>query len=67
MLIGSALLSEDGTPIGIFGVLEASSLDKARAFAEEDPYSQAGLATSIEITALPTTFQALRIDPMTQG
>lgn len=67
VLIGSALTGDDGeTPIGNFGVLEAPSREAAQAFAENDPYAQAGIVEAIEITALASRFQAHRIDPMTR-
>lgn len=67
VLIGSALRehdSEDGT--GNFGILEAESLEQARAFAEGDPFNGGGVIQSIELIRLPDTFQAHRIDPMTK-
>jgi uncharacterized protein YciI len=67
VLIGSALTEDDGeTPIGNFGILEAASREAAMAFAENDPYTRAGLVESIEIIALASRFQANRIDPMTR-
>jgi uncharacterized protein YciI len=65
VLIGSALQDDAGAPIGNFGVLEAPSREAALAFAQDDPFARAGLVTNIEIVALPPTFQAHRIDPMT--
>ncbi len=66
VLIGSALTEDDATaPVGNFGVLEAPDRASALAFAEADPYARAGIVESIEITALASTFQAHRIDPMT--
>lgn len=66
VLIGSALLDDAGNGLGNFGVLEAADLDQARAFAEGDPFNQAGIVASIELTALPDNFQAHRIvEPMT--
>lgn len=66
VLIGSALNNETGSAIGNFGILEAESLENARAFAAGDPFNLAGIVSSIEITPLPETFQASRIsDPMT--
>lgn len=66
VLIGSALLGEDGaTPIGNFGVMEAPTREAVAAFAAADPYAVAGLVETVEITALPAQFQAHRIDPMT--
>ena len=67
VLIGSALTADDGeTPIGNFGVLEASTREAAQAFAESDPYARSGLVETIEIVALASRFQAHRIDPMTR-
>jgi uncharacterized protein YciI len=66
VLIGSALTEDDAvTPLGTFGILEASTREAARAFAESDPFARAGPVESIEITALASRFQARRIDPMT--
>ncbi|MFN7009145.1 MAG: YciI family protein [Allorhizobium sp.] len=66
VLIGSALLGADGAPIGNFGILQADSPEKARAFAEGDPFNRAGIVATIELTPLPDTFQAHRIgEPMT--
>lgn len=66
VLIGSALLDHGGASIGNFGILEAASLEDARAFAEGDPFHQVGVVESVELTPLPDTFQAARIaDPMT--
>jgi uncharacterized protein YciI len=66
VLIGSALAGPDGaTPIGNFGIMEAPDRTAVEAFAAADPYAQAGIVESVEITALPAGFQAHRIDPMT--
>ena len=66
VLVGSALLDDAGTSIGNFGILEAASLSEAHAFAEGDPFNQAGIVANIELTALPDAFQAHRIsEPMT--
>lgn len=66
VLIGSALVDEGGSSIGNFGILEAASVEAARAFAEGDPFNRAGIVAAIELTRLPDTFQAARIsDPMT--
>ena len=66
VLIGSALLGANGASIGNFGILHADSPEKARAFAEGDPFHQAGIVATIELTPLPDTFQAHRIgEPMT--
>lgn len=66
VLIGSALTDTDGEANGHFGILEAESEDKARGFAEGDPFARSGIVKTIELTRLPDTFQAHRIsDPMT--
>jgi uncharacterized protein len=66
VLIGSALLDDAGASMGNFGILQADSLAKARAFAEGDPFNGAGIVETIELTPLPDTFQANRIaEPMT--
>ena len=66
VLIGSALTLDDAVgAIGNFGILEAPDRETALAFAEADPYARADIVESIEITALASTFQAHRIDPMT--
>ncbi|MGV0909867.1 YciI family protein [Martelella sp. FOR1707] len=65
VLIGSALLGEDGRSCGNFGILEAKTRADAEAFAEGDPFRKAGIVAEIELTPLPDTFQAGRIgDPM---
>jgi uncharacterized protein YciI len=65
VLIGSAILAENGETAGNFGILEAKSLEDARSFAEGDAFNLAGIVDTIELTALPETFQAQRItDPM---
>ncbi len=65
VLIGSALLGEDGASAGNFGILEAPDMAAARAFAEGDPFNAAGIVASIELTPLPDAFQADRIaNPM---
>lgn len=66
VLIGSALVDDDGAAIGNFGILQASDMDSARGFAEGDPFARAGIVATIELTPLPDTFQAHRItEPMT--
>ena len=66
VLTGSALWDSDGTGIGNFGILEADSLEKAEAFAHNDPFALGGVVRSVEFTRLADGFQAGRIDPMTQ-
>ncbi len=66
VLIGSATQHADGSTRGNFGVLQADSLENAVAFAEGDPFAQAGIVKSISMVPLPDSFQAQRIsDPMT--
>lgn len=66
VLVGSALLDGSGRTLGNFGIVEAADAARAWAFAEGDPFNQAGIVASIELTALPDTFQAHRIsEPMT--
>lgn len=66
VLIGSALLDENGQATGNWGVLSAEDEDSARAFAEGDPFFRAGIVERLELMRLPDTFQAHRIpEPMT--
>lgn len=65
VLTGSALWNAKGEGIGNFGVLEAESEAKARAFAEGDPFYTGGVVRRVELTRLADTFQAARIDPLT--
>jgi len=66
VLIGSALVEDNGAVIGNFGILQANDMESARGFAEGDPFALAGIVKTIELTTLPDTFQAHRItDPMT--
>jgi len=47
LLVAGPILDEDGeTPIGSIVIIEAESLDAAKSFAKEDPYSKAGLFQS---------------------
>ena len=47
LLVAGPILGEDGeTPIGSILIVEAESLDAARAFAAGDPYAEAGLFQS---------------------
>lgn len=67
VLVGSALREDEAeSGIGNFGILEAESVEKARAFAENDPFNINGVVESIEIIRLADNFQAHRIDPMTK-
>ena len=65
VLIGSALVDDDGAAIGNFGILQANDMESARGFAQGDPFARAGIVETIELTPLPDTFQAHRItEPM---
>ena len=65
VLIGAALVDDNGASIGNFGILEAKDMESARGFAGGDPFARAGIVETIELTPLPDTFQAHRItDPM---
>lgn len=67
VLIGSALLDSTGTAAGHWGVLEAASEDRARNFAQGDPFATAGIVADIRLTRLADTFQHQRIaDRMTR-
>lgn len=66
VLVGSALLGDDGQPVGHFGIMEARTADDVLQFAEQDPFALQGVVSQIKITSLPVTFQAHRIaDRMT--
>jgi len=67
VLIGSAMVDDQGISLGNFGILEAQSLADAEAFAHGDPFYAAGIVAKVEIERLADTFQAHRIpEPMTQ-
>ena len=67
VLIGSAFLDDDGTPIGHWGILESETADTARRFAEGDPFHLNGVVARIEIVPLPDGFQAHRITDRMSG
>lgn len=68
VLIGSALWDAEGAGIGHWGILEAETEAKARAFAEGDPFATGGVVSHLTLTRLADTFMADRISPrMTQG
>ncbi len=51
LLVAGPILSDDGeTPIGSVLIVEAESLEAAKAFAAGDPYAQAGLFQSSAVT-----------------
>jgi len=66
VLTGSAIWDETGAGIGNFGILQAESEAKARAFAEGDPFAKGGVVRDITLTRLADSFRAERIDPLTK-
>lgn len=67
VLIGSAMWADDGTAIGHWGVIEATTAEAARAFAEGDPFYTGGVVATVSMTRLADGFQAHRIsDRMTK-
>lgn len=67
VLTGSGLMDGDGTTgIGNFGIIEAETAEKARAFAQGDPFYVAGIIEKIDLIRMADSFQAHRIDPMTK-
>ena len=57
ILIAGPLLSDDGeSPVGSLLIMEFADADAARAFAEADPYSKAGLFKSVNICPYRKTF-----------
>ncbi len=67
MLTGSALWNYAGDGIGNFGIIEAADADAARAFAQGDPFCKGGVVSHVELTRMADTFQAGRIQPLTQS
>lgn len=57
--LGGPLLDENGDMAGSVLVLEADSLAEAEAFSANDPYRQAGLFQSVDISALRVTLGKL--------
>lgn len=50
LLVAGPILGDDGdTPVGSILIVEAESLEAARAFAAGDPYAQAGLFSSSNV------------------
>ncbi len=55
--LAGPILDEDGeTPIGSLLIIEAESLEAARAFAARDPYAEAGLFASSRVDPWIRTF-----------
>ena len=63
VLTGSALWAEDGTALGHWGILEAASLQDARAYIDGDPFVTGGVVAEIELTRMADGFAADRINP----
>lgn len=53
--VAGPLLDEAGNMAGSLLILEAESLEDARAFNLDDPYQKAGLFTSVQVTAFKAT------------
>ncbi len=66
VLTGSALWDAKAEGIGNFGIIEAADETVARAFGEGDPFFARGVVERVELTRLADTFQAGRIQPLTQ-
>lgn len=66
VLTGSALWNAKAEGIGNFGIIEAADETAARAFGEGDPFFTRGVVERVELTRLADTFQAGRIQPLTQ-
>ena len=66
VLTGSALWDEAGTGIGNFGILQADTETKARAFAAGDPFAKGGVVRGITLTRMADSFRAERIDSLTK-
>lgn len=67
VLTGAALWDDTGAGIGNFGVLQAASEARARAFAENDPFAKGGVVRDITLTRLADTFRAERIQPLSNA
>lgn len=57
--VAGPLLDEAGNMAGSLLILEADSLEDARAFNLGDPYQKAGLFGSVQVTAFKATIGAL--------
>ncbi|MFP5077518.1 YciI-like protein [Rhizobium sp. YIM 134829] len=51
LALAGPFLGEDGKPTGSLVVVEAETLDAARAILAEDPYAKAGLFATVEVKA----------------
>jgi hypothetical protein len=63
VLIGSAMWDDTGGAIGHWGILEAEDPEKARAFADGDPFATEGVVDRTTVTRLADTFMGARITP----
>ncbi|MFN4100515.1 MAG: YciI family protein [Pararhodobacter sp.] len=63
VLTGSALWDADGVAIGHWGILEAESLENARAYLAGDPFVTGGVVTDTDLTRMADGFAADRIHP----
>ena len=57
--VAGPLLDEAGNMAGSLLILEADSLEDARAFNLGDPYQKAGLFGSVQVTAFKATIGAI--------
>ena len=57
--VAGPLLDEAGNMAGSLLILEADSLEEARAFNLGDPYQKAGLFASVQVTAFKASIGAL--------
>ncbi|MCA6285527.1 YciI family protein [Phenylobacterium sp.] len=57
--VAGPLLDEAGNMAGSLLILEAESLEGARAFNLDDPYQKAGLFASVQVTAFKATIGGL--------
>lgn len=57
--VAGPLLDEAGNMAGSLLILEAESLEDARAFNLDDPYHKAGLFASVQVTAFKATIGGL--------
>lgn len=67
VLTGSALWDDAGDGIGNFGIIEAADEAAARTFATGDPFATGGVVRQVQLTRMADTFQAARIQPLTQA
>lgn len=65
VLTGSALWDDAGQGVGNFGILQADSEARARAFAEGDPFAKGGVVRDFSLKRLADGFRAERITPLT--